>query len=82
MTLHGWIVDHLDIALVLSVIGLVVHWIRRVNGIFIEFEHLRHLNEKELAALKAALHEHVLVSEQVWADVGRRLNLVERGLDS
>jgi hypothetical protein len=78
MTFHGWVLDHLDIALVLAVVGLVVHWIRRVNRSFEDLEKLRYDTGLRLAALEAALHEHVRLSDQVWDEVGRRLGALER----
>jgi len=69
---------HINTVVVLTVGGLMVHWIRRVNKSFRDVEHLRMDMALKMAAIEATLHEHTVVSEQVWEDVGRRLNLLER----
>lgn len=67
----------INTAIVLSIGGLVVHWIRRVNKSFRDVECLRFDLSLKIVALEAAMAEHEGVSEQVHVDIARRLERLE-----
>lgn len=67
----------INTAIVLAVGGLVVHWIRRVNKMFVAWELMQVKLESKINVLQVEFKESERVNDQVWEDVDRRLQRLE-----
>jgi hypothetical protein len=68
-------ISAINTAVVLAAVGLVVHWIRRVNRIFVEWEVMRKGWDLERHTMRETLHDH----EVIWEDLTARMRRIEDG---